>query len=339
MRSRPSLASLALVALFAIPLLAHATELSHFVPQGEAKRVRQVKVNFSEPIRPLGDLAAPDPVVWSCQGAPLKGNGRWVDTQSWALDFERELPAGVRCEFKPAAGLRDLAGKPVKMAAIYRFDTGGPNIASIQSNRYYGDVDEDAVFLVTATGPIDFATVEAHSWCAIEGLGEKVPTKLLPAGDKKALLSRNGAQPRPEDLERTAAPRCARQLPNGMKVRLFWGAGIKGGTGLPTTQTESKEFKVRPEFAVTVSCERENAKADCVPMTPIVLRFTASVRRDDVTKLRLLGPGAGSGRPPWRTTTAKRNSLTTCSSSAPSRPRRSFPCRCRSASATMPVGP
>ncbi len=291
MRSRPSLASLALVALLAIPLLTHATELSHFVPQGEAKRVRQVKVNFSEAIRPLGDLAAPDPVVWSCQGAPLKGNGRWVDTQSWALDFERELPAGVRCEFKPAAGLRDAAGKPVKMATIYRFDTGGPNIAAIQSNRYYGDIDEDAVFLVTATGPIDFATVESHSWCAIEGLGEKVPTKLLPAGDKKALLSRNGAQPRPEDLERTAALRCARQLPNGMKVRLFWGAGIKGGTGLPTTQTESKEFKVRPEFAVTVSCERENAKADCVPMTPIVLRFTASVRRDDVTKLRLLGPG------------------------------------------------
>jgi hypothetical protein len=280
-----------LLAACALPLLANATDLSHFVPQGEAKRVRQVTVNFSQAVRPLGDLAAADPMTWTCQGTTLKGRGRWVDTQSWVLDFERELPAGVRCEFKPASPLRDLAGTSIKAAPVYRFDTGGPNIADINSGRGYGDIDEDAVFLVAATGPLDFASIEANAWCAIEGLGEKVPVKLLPDAEKKTLLSRDGRQPQPDELARSAALRCARQLPNGAKVRLFWGTGIKGSTGLATTQAESREFKVRPEFTVTVNCERENAKADCVPMTPIVLRFTAAVRRDDVMKMRLTGPG------------------------------------------------
>jgi hypothetical protein len=31
--------------------------------------------------------------------AQKKGRVRWIDEKNWAYDFERDLPAGVSCEF------------------------------------------------------------------------------------------------------------------------------------------------------------------------------------------------------------------------------------------------
>lgn len=276
------------LAALTVSLSAAAVELRHVMPQGEAKQVRQVSVNFDAPVKALGDLTGPAPVSWDCSGTTLKGQGRWVDTQTWTLDFTQTLPAGVRCEFKPVANFKDLASKPVKANPVYRFHTGGPNLERIETSHGRQGIDEDAVFLVHATGPIDFSTVEAHAWCTVEGLGEKLPVKLLPAADKQALFKKN--EHWRNNAERIAVFRCGRQFPNGAEVKVYWDVGIKGSTGLATSTIEHQTFRVRPEFKVTVHCERENAKTDCVPLTPILLRFAAPVRRDDVTKLKLLGP-------------------------------------------------
>src|SRR6185295_13066784 len=77
-----------------------------FSPQGTVKQVRQVRALFSEPMVPFADpRSATQPFSLKC---PEQGTGRWVDSRNWVYDFERDLPAGVRCEFRIQDGLRTL---------------------------------------------------------------------------------------------------------------------------------------------------------------------------------------------------------------------------------------
>ena len=290
------------------PLLAtqvvHAASVTGFSPQGSVRGgdVRQVAVSFDAPVRPLGDLSGPAPMTWSCDRGSLAdaAKARWVDMRTWAVEFGQALPAGVSCEFRPVPGLRDAAGKPVTMAASYRFDTGGPTPADVQAvGQYRRRVHEDAVFMVRARGDIDFSSVAKNAWCEIEGLHEKVPVRLLVGAEEKEYLVAMGLD---NDAERprTAILQCARRLPNGGKVFLVWGQGIKGSTGIATGVASRNEFVVREEFSVKVNCARENAKAGCNPFGDIALNFTEPVMREDVEQIRLRGPGGKEWKPALR---------------------------------------
>jgi hypothetical protein len=81
-----------------------------FSPQGTVKRIRQVLVRFSEPMVPFGDpRAINQPFDITCSE---KGTPRWVDDRNWVFDFDRDLPAGVRCEFRVKEGLHSLKSRP-----------------------------------------------------------------------------------------------------------------------------------------------------------------------------------------------------------------------------------
>jgi len=272
-----------------------AAELKHFNPQGEALRLNQVTANFDAPVRALGDLTGPAPLTFSCDRG-VNGKARWVDGQTWVVDFVEALPAGISCEFKPVEGLKDLAGQALRMAKSYRFNTGGPWVADIFVGYDRRRIDEEAVFLVRAAGDLDFSTIEKNAWCEASGIAERIPVRLLPPADKQALLKARGITA-PNEQFRYAAVRCARRLPNGADLVLNWGTGIKGASGLPTTQASRHEFKVREEFSVKVTCQRENARSGCNPFTNIPLRFTAPVMREDAEKLRLVGPGGKNWSP------------------------------------------
>ena len=275
--------------------LSHAATLIHFNPQGEALRVNQVTANFDASVRPLGDLTGPAPMTFSCDRG-VNGNARWIDTQTWSVDFGDTLPAGISCEFKPVAGLKDATGQPLAMAASYRFNTGGPWAVEVFGGYDHRRIDEEPVFLVRAAGDLDFSTIERHVWCEATGIAEKIPVRLLPPSDKQALLKVRGKTD-PNEHYRHAALRCARRFPNGADATLVWGQGIKGSTGLPTTQASRHEFKVREEFSVKVTCQRENAKSGCNPFTNLPLRFTAPVMREDAEQIRLLGPNGKTWKP------------------------------------------
>lgn len=267
---------------------ADAAQLMHFSPLGNAAEVSQVTANFDLPVRPLGNLDGPAPLTWSC-GVGTSGKARWVDVRTWAVDFAPRLPAGVSCEFKAVSGLKDVAGQALKMNPSYRFNTGGPMAADVSTGqgRRRG-IDEEAVFIVRATGDLDFSSIEKNAWCEADGISERIPVKLLSPADRKALLNTRGE---PDVVpSSTATLRCARRLPNGAKVSLHWGEGIKGTSGLATLTTTRHEFHVREDFGVKVSCARENAKAGCNPFGNIPLHFSAPVLREDAAKLRLVGP-------------------------------------------------
>src|SRR5690242_16266307 len=86
-----------------------AAEVTSFSPQGVVQEVRQVHATFSEPMIPLGDLRSPvDPFERTCAE---KGASRWADPKNWIYDFDRDLPAGVNCEFKVKTDLKTLAGQ------------------------------------------------------------------------------------------------------------------------------------------------------------------------------------------------------------------------------------
>src|SRR5437870_7425384 len=114
-----------------------------FSPQGVVKKIRQVRVRFSEPMVPLGDpRSAVDPFEINC---PEKGTGRWADSRNWAYDFERDLPAGVRATFTLRPDTRTLAGNALTGQRQFAFSTGGPAI--LASNPYEGSTtDEEQVF-------------------------------------------------------------------------------------------------------------------------------------------------------------------------------------------------
>src|SRR5262245_12413821 len=97
-----------------------------FSPLGTVKQVRQATARFSAPMVPLGDpRPAADPFTIDC---PERGTGRWVDTNTWAFDFARDLPAGIRCRFTLRPELKSVDGSPVGGERVFAFSTGGPAV-------------------------------------------------------------------------------------------------------------------------------------------------------------------------------------------------------------------
>ncbi len=97
-----------------------AAKVELFSPQGEVKGVRQVNARFSGAIVAFGDPRLAEPFDIDC---PQPGSARWADQKNWVFDFERDLPAGVRCTFKVKPGLKTHSGELVE-PAVFSFSTG-----------------------------------------------------------------------------------------------------------------------------------------------------------------------------------------------------------------------
>ena len=194
---------------------AAATRVSQFTPQGEALQVQQVRVQFDAPVRPLGEVAGSAPLSFVCQGlGAVTARARWQDERTWAVDFSEMLPAGVRCEFTPVAGMLDMAGQPVSMAAGYRFNTGGPWAREVTVLGWNTQrIDEEAVFVVRAAGEVERSSVEQQVVCVADGIVENIPVKLLSVAEQQKLATRaqrDDLQPDPRLLLLRVACRTGR---------------------------------------------------------------------------------------------------------------------------------
>ncbi len=276
------------LSLLAAPLASHATSIEFFSPQGEVAQVRQISLRFSEPVVAFGEPRLPDPVSVRCTGYAPTGKGRWLDQRSWVHDFPDALPPGSRCavalrsEWKPLASASALSGR-----SSFGFNTGGPAVVGIWP--YEGaTIEEDQHFLLRLNGPAVDSTVAAHAWCEVEGIGERQPVQVVVGAARDAVLQSrkiSGAK-----AERALLLRCPRPLPGNVAVRLVWGAGIaaKADRRLVTTTLQRFAFQVRAEFTADFSCERERAAADCLPIRPVSVRFSAPVKRELAAQVRLV---------------------------------------------------
>ncbi len=276
---------------------AQALQITSLSPQGEVARVRQVVAKFDTAAVTFGDPKAPAPVALSCSDAQAtKGTGRWTSEKEWVFDFENDLPPGISCTLQPKSAFKSPSGAELKGASSYQFNTGGPFVQAVRPDTYQR-IDEEQFFILQFNGPATLGSVQANVWCAAEGLGERVPVRLLDGADRAALLQSYG-------LDKTAAKEplryatlaCNRRLTPDSKVQLVFGKGVSTPSGVPSSVENRVTYRVREPFSASFSCERENAQSACLPIRPMSLSFNAPVPRKQAEGIRLVS-GAGSTKP------------------------------------------
>ncbi|WP_295988962.1 alpha-2-macroglobulin family protein [uncultured Variovorax sp.] len=266
-----------------------ALQIVSLSPQGEVARVRQVVAKFDQPAVNFGDPKAPAPLAVSCSDAQAaKGTGRWTDAKAWVYDFENDLPPGVRCTvnriptFKPASG--ELTG-PER----YQFNTGGPFVRNYMPGSY-SRIDEQQMFMLELNGAATLESVRQNVWCTADGVGERIPVKLLDGEQRTGLLKAFGRDKAAEkDPLRFVTMQCNRTLTPGAKVQVVYGKGVATPSGVANNVERRIEFQVREPFAASFSCERENAQAACLPLRPMQLQFNAPVTRKLASQIQLKG--------------------------------------------------
>ncbi|MGE0383697.1 MAG: alpha-2-macroglobulin [Gammaproteobacteria bacterium] len=297
----------ALIAAVAIHSLADAAPVTieHFAPQGSVKAPRQVSVLFSAPMVALGTPRQPAPFDVQC---PAPGNGRWIDARRWVYDFDADLPGGLRCRFDLRPGLTAAGGAPLAGPRSFAFDTGGPSVRASLPRAGEDAIDEEQVFVLAPDAPVDAATVSAHAWCRIEGRVDRVGVRVLAGTEREALLARRralgyqyhelvrpgagyGERIADADLARAEQAlvllQCRSRLPPQTAVDLVWGAGIATAGGVSGSADQRLSFRTRAQFTASITCERANARAQCLPLGPLTLSFSAPVPARDALRARL----------------------------------------------------
>jgi len=283
-----ALAAAALVLCAAAAPLARAATVAAVSPQGEVAQVRQVTVKFSEAVVPFGDLRLPDPFSVACEGPARAGSGRWANDRVWLYDFREALPPGTRCTLKARSDWKPLNGN-LTGTTEYSFGTGGPAVVSTQP--YAGSpIEEDQHFLLQLSGPAVEATVAAHAHCEVEGVGERIPVRIVGGAVRDEMIKSRRLE---KEAERILVLTCQRPLPADSALRLVWGAGIAAQANPKVlTRTEQRfAWQVRKAFTAEFSCERERAEAPCLPIRPLTLRFSSPVPREQAAAVRLQPAG------------------------------------------------
>jgi uncharacterized protein YfaS (alpha-2-macroglobulin family) len=272
----------------AIALQAQALQITSVSPQGEVSRVRQVVAKFDDSAVNFGDPKAPAPLMLSCNDAQAtKGAGRWLNDRQWVFDFENDLPPGVRCALQVVPTFQSPKSQAIGGKASYAFSTGGPFIQNLRPASYQR-IDEEQYFVLQLNGPATLQSIREHVWCAVDGLGERVPVRLIDGTERTALLkSMNLDKAATADPLRIATLACNRRLTPASKLQLVYGQGVATPSGVANAVERRYNFQVREPFSATFSCERENAQSACLPIRPMRLNFNAPVPRKLAEAIRL----------------------------------------------------
>ncbi|MES2972728.1 MAG: MG2 domain-containing protein [Pseudomonadota bacterium] len=266
---------------------AQALQITSLSPQGEVARVRQVVAKFDDSAVNFGDPKAPAPLSLSCSDAQATtGNGRWTSDREWVFEFGNDLPPGVTCSLQTRAGFKSPKGDELA-ARSYRFNTGGPFVQNVRPGTY-ARIDEEQYFVLQLNGPATLPSVQANVWCAVEGLGERVPVRLIDGEGRATLLKSQGLdKAAAKDPLRFATLACNRRLTPASKMSLVFGQGVATPSGVANSVEKRFNFEVREPFAASFNCERENAQAACLPIRPMTLNFNAPVPRKLAEAIRL----------------------------------------------------
>ncbi|MDO8457054.1 MAG: MG2 domain-containing protein [Burkholderiaceae bacterium] len=268
-------------------LSVQAFQVTSLSPQGEVAQVRQLVVKFDEAAVNFGDPKAAAPLTLSCSDAAAsQGSGRWVNEREWAFDFTRDLPPGLRCDVKLASALQSVKGVKLSGAGSYQFNTGGPFVSNILPS--YGAIDEEQYFIAQLNGPATLASVQANMWCQVDGLGERVPVKLIDGKERAELLKSQGFEkPAVAEPLRFVTFSCNRRLTPSAKLQVVFGKGVSTPSQVLNKVEKRFNFTVREPFTATFNCERENAQAACLPLRPLTLSFNTPVPRKLAAAIRL----------------------------------------------------
>ncbi len=268
--------------------------------------IERFTARFNVAMVPLGDPRAESPFKVDC---PVGGQGRWVDQQTFVHEFTGPLPGGVTCKFTLRDGLKSLSGYALQGQKEFTVDSGGPIARAVLPNRYGSEIEEDQVFVVAANLAPDPASVGANAYCAVDGLGEKIPVDVLPPDVAPKLLADLGtdrwevrsflgeaglpqalpekAEDRAKALASVVAVKCRRPLPAGRDMALVWGKDIKSASGRAAGTDQRFDFTVRKEFSARFECSRVNPQAGCSPVQDAWVRFSAPIPKAQAEAVRI----------------------------------------------------
>jgi len=284
-RTFSAIAAVLLVLLASSGPAQQQARVESFSPQGTVKEVRQVHARFSEAMVAFGDLRAGDPFDIACSE---KGTGRWADERNWIYDFTRDLPAGVRCEFRLKQGTRTLAGRDISGTRSFTFSTGGPAIVTSRPYEGSDDIDEDQIFLLELDGDATDASILEHASFAVEGIASRVGARIVTGKERDDIIKTEYRYH--DEPEHLVLLQARQNLPAGTRINLVWGRGIASPSGIATEQDQVLPFVTRQPFTARFACSRENAEAQCIPITPMSVAFSAPVAWTEAAKVTLTGP-------------------------------------------------
>ncbi|MEO6277624.1 MG2 domain-containing protein [Roseateles sp.] len=290
---------LAACVLAMAPLLAGAVEpvarVLTFSPQGQVPGAEQVRATFSEPMVPMGKVAAPGPFDVDCG---LAGEAHWVDDRTWVMDLKDlkdQTRDGRACEFRVRPALTSLAGHAVGEPLAFRFqlpaltDEMKRNVAGVYPHHGAAWVAEDQVFLLRYTHPLGGTPTDVR--CEAPGHPE-APAVHLPTEVRDGLKKQ--ASWMWEAPDRLEAVRCPFALAPERPVTLR--------LVRPTLKPYVMSYTARALPAVTVACRRLQPDGDCAANFPIALEFNAAMPAALLREIKLdvgqgLRPGTVTVRP------------------------------------------
>ncbi|PTQ90161.1 alpha-2-macroglobulin family protein [Agitococcus lubricus] len=292
--------------------------LTSFSPQGEVGTVLQARARFSDAMVRLGDVNVRNPFLVS-PNCKDYGKGRWLDTKTWVYDFS-DLPVGIECRFTLVSGLKSVQGKWLRAYPLYQFKTDDisfgyersspTNVSIIDSwPRHYQEIVDDQVFLVKLDKTTDPKTLPQHVYCLTSQSPEKLYAKFLTPQETSAWLAKQDSvlwdwwrgqkgdnyydqaskSEKQDVVKEWRALTCGRRLVAGAEVRLVWGKHTATTTGQKRLANQVLAFKVREPFTVSFNCPRQQAKAPCVPLTDMELRFSEPIPAEKIKAIRLQG--------------------------------------------------
>jgi hypothetical protein len=306
------LARVGIVLLLLAPLAASAVApptVLDATPGTDGRAIARFNLRFSDPMIPLGKQGA-DPIAMNC---PETGAGRWTDPTTFVWEYDKPLPGSTICRAELKPGLKTLAGRAVTGTRTFTIDSGGPFALTVLPGDGDEGIEEDQAFFVASNGPVDRASVAASAYCAVDGIGERIPVEMLPAStvetvvagmfryQREELLEAAGQKDelpppgaaRQAALEDITGLKCRRPLPPGHDVALVWAGAIRSPSGRTAGADHRFDFKVREEFRARLTCGRVNPQSGCDPVEPIKVEFTAPVPRAKALAVRL---ETGAGR-------------------------------------------
>lgn len=257
-----------------------AATVQQFQPQGKVAEQSRATVRFSSDMVKLGEASAAAPFSIDCQN--IQGEGRWIDSRSWAWQLARPLQPGERCIFALKSGLTAVNGETLTGKSRFEFFGAPPRPWRIQPAAGAG-IEEDQAFVINGGGPLNAKSLEGNLWCEADGVGQRIPARPVSQAIRSEVLDQVGGMG-----DSPLVITCAERLPTGSKMKLVWGKGIQAQNGTPSEKEESFIYKVREPFKGTLSCEREKAGAPCSPLSAITLSFNAAFDARLLSKFRLL---------------------------------------------------
>ncbi|HEU4961574.1 MAG TPA: MG2 domain-containing protein [Sphingomonas sp.] len=272
--------------------------------------IERFTARFNDAMVPLGDPRAASPFDVTCA---VPGQGRWVDQRTYVYQFDHGLPGGASCRFALRDGLKTLQGFAVEGQRTFTVDAGGPVARAVLPDENGGDIEEDQVFLVAANMPAVPQSVAANAYCAVDGLGEKIPVQVLKPTVAAKLLAAVGtddwrvrdfldraglpselpgdATTRAKALAAVTALTCRRALPPGRDMSLMWSGKIVGAGGKAAGADQRFDYTVRKAFTARFECGRTNPQSGCDPVEKARVRFSAPISMREAQAIRLEFPG------------------------------------------------